>query len=52
MALDKQPACRFMRLNDERTVRRVGLAQLRHHSPSRVQRVLVDEIRASAQGKA
>jgi LysR family hydrogen peroxide-inducible transcriptional activator len=48
MAVEKYSACRFVRLNDERTMRRVGLAQLRHRSPSRVQRVLVDEIRANA----
>jgi LysR family hydrogen peroxide-inducible transcriptional activator len=48
MAVEKYSACRFVRLNDERTMRRVGLAQLRHRSPSRVQRILVDEIRANA----
>lgn len=48
MAVEKHPGCSFVRLDDERTVRRVGLAQLRHRSPSRVQRILVEEIRQNA----
>jgi LysR family hydrogen peroxide-inducible transcriptional activator len=48
MAVEKHPGCRFIRLADERTLRKVGLAQLRHRSASRVQRILVDEIRANA----
>jgi LysR family hydrogen peroxide-inducible transcriptional activator len=52
MAVEKQPGCRFVRLNDERTMRKVGLAQLRHRALSRVQRVLVDEIRANAKAKS
>lgn len=51
MAVQKQPGCRFVRLNDEHTERRVGTAQLRHRSPSRAQCVLLEEIRASAPGK-
>jgi DNA-binding transcriptional LysR family regulator len=49
MAVEKHPGCRFVRLDDERTARRVGLAQLKYRSASRVQRVLLDEIRASVQ---
>jgi LysR family transcriptional regulator, hydrogen peroxide-inducible genes activator len=52
MAVERHPGCRFVRLNDERTVRRVGLAQLRHRSPSRAQRVLIAEIRLNSQARA
>lgn len=47
MAVKTQPDRRFVRLNDERTVLRMGTARLRHRSPSR-EGVLLDEIQQNA----
>lgn len=48
MAVSKHADCRFVRLSDDRTGRRVGLVQLRHRFPTRAQRALIEELRHHA----
>ncbi len=45
MALAKHSGCRFVRLEDDRIGRRVGLVQLKQRFPTRAQRAFVDELR-------
>ncbi len=48
MAVEKQAGCRFVRISDERAVRSVGLAQLKHRFPTRAQIALVEQLRRRA----
>jgi hypothetical protein len=48
MAVEKQTDCRFVRVSDERAVRSVGLARLKHRFPTRAQSALVEQLRAQA----
>lgn len=48
MAIDKRKGCKFIRLKDERASRRVGLAQLKHHFPTRAHRALVEHLKQAA----
>jgi len=49
MSVNKQAGCRFVRVSDERAVRRVGLAQLKHRSPTRAQSALLELLRRHGQ---
>ena len=51
MAVEKQAGCRFVRVSDERAVRSVGLAQLKHRFPTRAQSALVEQLRRRARSK-
>jgi LysR family hydrogen peroxide-inducible transcriptional activator len=44
MAIEKRPRCRFLRINDERSVRRIGLVYLKNHFQTHVQRVLLHHL--------
>ena len=48
MAIEKRKGCKFIRLEDERASRRVGLAQLRHHFPTRAHRAFVEHLKQAA----
>jgi LysR family hydrogen peroxide-inducible transcriptional activator len=48
MAVERHPGCRFVRIGDERAVRIVGLAQLKHRFKTRAQCALTDELRRYA----
>ena len=49
MAVEKHPGCRFVPISDERALRIVGLAQLKHRFKTRAQCALVDQLRRYAQ---
>ncbi|MGH7866448.1 MAG: LysR family transcriptional regulator substrate-binding protein, partial [Candidatus Dormibacteraceae bacterium] len=51
MAVEKHHGCKFIRIRDERSSRRVGLVQLKGHFPTRAHRALVEHFRRS-QGPA
>jgi LysR family hydrogen peroxide-inducible transcriptional activator len=48
MAIEKRKGCKFIRLEDERASRRVGLAQLKHHFPTRAHRSFVEHLKQAA----
>lgn len=47
MAVEKHNGCKFIRIRDERSSRRVGLVQLKGHFPTRAHRTLVEHFRKS-----
>jgi LysR family hydrogen peroxide-inducible transcriptional activator len=49
MAVERHPGCRFVRISDERAVRIVGLAQLKHRFKTRAQCALTEQLRRYAQ---
>ena len=49
MAVERHPGCKFVRISDERAVRIVGLAQLKHRFKTRAQRALTEQLRRYAQ---
>jgi len=52
MAVERHTGCKFVRINDERVVRIVGLAQLKHRFKTRAQCALTDQLRRYAQARA
>ncbi len=48
MAIERRPGCRFLRINDERSVRRIGLVYLRNHFQTHVQQVLLHHLQRKA----
>ncbi len=49
MAVERHPGCKFVRINDERAVRIVGLVQLKHRFKTRAQCALTEQLRRYAQ---
>jgi LysR family transcriptional regulator, hydrogen peroxide-inducible genes activator len=49
MAVEPHAGCKFVRISDERAVRVVGLAELKHRFKTRAQCALVEELRRCAQ---
>lgn len=49
MAVERHPGCKFVRISDERAVRIVGLAQLKHRFKTRAQCALTEQLRRHAQ---
>ncbi len=49
MAVQQHPGCKFVRINDERAVRIVGLAQLKYRFKTRAQCALTEQLRRHAQ---
>jgi LysR family transcriptional regulator, hydrogen peroxide-inducible genes activator len=47
MAVQKHPRCKFVRIRDESSKRRVGLVQLREHFPTRAHRALAEHLRTN-----
>ncbi|MDE3180198.1 MAG: hydrogen peroxide-inducible genes activator [Acidobacteriota bacterium] len=45
MAVEKQTGCRFIRIGDERSNRRIGLVRLKGRFPARAHRALADYLR-------
>lgn len=45
MAVESRAGCRFLKLLDQRSFRRIGLAHLRNHYQTRPQRALVETLR-------
>jgi LysR family hydrogen peroxide-inducible transcriptional activator len=48
MAIERRPGCRFLRIDDERSVRRIGLVYLKNHFQTHVQRVLLQHLQRKA----
>ena len=46
MAIEKRAGCRFLRLSDERSFRRIGLVHLKNHFQTHSQRALVEYLKA------
>jgi LysR family hydrogen peroxide-inducible transcriptional activator len=49
MAVERRPGCKFVRISDERAVRIVGVAQLKHRFKTRAQCALAEQLRRYAQ---
>jgi LysR family transcriptional regulator, hydrogen peroxide-inducible genes activator len=49
MAVQRHTGCKFVRISDERAVRIVGLAQLKHRFKTRAQCALTEQLRRYAQ---
>jgi len=47
--VEKHPGCKFVPISDERALRIVGLAQLKHRFKTRAQCALVEQLRRYAQ---
>jgi LysR family transcriptional regulator, hydrogen peroxide-inducible genes activator len=45
MAVQPAPPCRFIRITDKNSKRKIGIIRLRHHFETRAQRVLLNHIR-------
>jgi LysR family hydrogen peroxide-inducible transcriptional activator len=52
MALEQRPDCSFVLIADERASRTIGVATLKGHFLSRVQKAFVMHLRANAQARA
>jgi LysR family hydrogen peroxide-inducible transcriptional activator len=48
MALEKRPDCSFVLVADERASRTIGIATLRGHFLSRVQKAFMEHLKATA----
>jgi hypothetical protein len=48
MAVERHPGCKFVRISDERAVRIVGQAQLKHRFKTRAQCALTEQLRRYA----
>ncbi|HTR66382.1 MAG TPA: LysR substrate-binding domain-containing protein [Terriglobales bacterium] len=48
MALEKRPGCKFLRLSDDRSYRRIGLLYLKNHFQTHSQRALVECLQQEA----
>jgi LysR family transcriptional regulator, hydrogen peroxide-inducible genes activator len=46
MAIEKRAGCRFLRLGDDRSFRRIGLVHLKNHFQTHSQRALVEYLKA------
>jgi LysR family hydrogen peroxide-inducible transcriptional activator len=51
MAVEKRPGCRFVRINDERAVRRIGVVCLKGHFQTNVQRALLQHLQPKQIGE-
>jgi LysR family hydrogen peroxide-inducible transcriptional activator len=49
MAVQQVPGCRYVRITDKRSTRKIGLIKLKHHFETRAQRVLWSHIVETAQ---
>ena len=52
MALEQRPDCRFVLISDERASRTVGVATLKGHFLSRVQKAFLQHLKTTAGGRA
>ncbi len=52
MAIEKRPGCKFLRLSDDRSYRRIGLVYLKNHFQTNSQRALVEYLKRSPAARA
>ncbi|MFB3813144.1 MAG: LysR family transcriptional regulator [Terriglobales bacterium] len=45
MAIDRRSGCRFLRVNDPRAYRTIGLVRFKHHFPTRAERALAEHLK-------
>ena len=50
MAIQPQPGCRFIRISNKRSVRRVGVIKCRYHFETRAQKVFIDHVLETCRG--
>ena len=52
MAVAETPGCRFVKINDTRSQRRIGVVRLKYRYPTRAQRALLEHLQKVALAKA
>lgn len=52
MAVTETPGCRFVKINDPRSQRRIGVVRLKYRYPTRAQRALLEHLQKVALAKA
>ena len=52
MAVTETPGCRFIKINDKRSQRRIGVVRLKYRYPTRAQRALVEHLQKTTLAKA
>ena len=52
MAVTETPECRFVKINDTRSQRRIGVVRLKYRYPTRAQRALLEHLQKVALAKA